>query len=647
MVLAAWVTLGVPLLPVGLPGVMRVAMAQPNAAPANASDLARIVADGTLPEAQRIAAAQALLSQCDATSPREGAIRLLAEPITPATASGVLLRAASKSGSLPVRLYPAMAERMARAQPSERSLLHGALAVFRTRDAARLILRDTEPGNDAVLASSAFAALARLSGRADLGADRAAWWAWMQRADAMTESQWRLMLAETQAARADALAAQLAGLTTQLSDVIRRLHLATPAEERPAFLGALLLDERAAIRDVGFELISRELSASGRVNGPVGTAAIDLLRHDDASVRARAAMLVRQISPPGAEEASATALLRETNAQAAHELLLAAARWPAPRLLPAVLGWLESRSGARDAASEAALAHHRAGFLTGEDEARAIEALRSLSDADMTPAGATLLIAAGDDADAARLARVLRGGQAALRQAVGESLLWDADFLDPIVQAAAEDPMLMDAASRAVLLHQPTSDGFARIAALRGPTPESTRTSLLRLARALPATDLLRAIEAHPDDSLREAMLGLLIADTRVMSESADPQRARAIALGTMMLAELRLSQGEAAQSLATLDAVPFVSTLEPTRAGALRCTALLSLGRLEDAASTVAPVEAWLRGLELARGRAHAARIAELIAQRFPNLTPEQRDRLAAERAMISTASSPLHDPP
>ncbi|NUQ67168.1 MAG: hypothetical protein HUU18_02655 [Phycisphaerales bacterium] len=60
-----------------------------------------------------------------------------------------------------------------------------------------------------------------------------------------------------------------------------------------------------------------------------------------------------------------------------------------------------------------------------------------------------------------------------------------------------------------------------------------------------------------------------------------------------------------------------------------------------------MAPVEAWLRGLELARGRAHAARIAELIAQRFPDLTPEQRDRLAAERAMISTASSPLHDPP
>lgn len=641
------ITLSALCLSCVLPAIVRGAAAQPVTGTINGPGLSQIVSDSTLPEAQRLQAAQMMLAQADALPVREAFLRLLAEPIAPSSASGVLLRAAGKAGSLPSRLYPAVAERMSRATHAEKPLLHGALAVFRTRDAARLILRDTENGHDATTTASAYAALVRLSGRNDIGGDRAAWWSWMQRADAMTESQWRLSLAEAQAARADALAAQLAGMTTQLSDMIRRLHLATSAEQRPAFLATLLLDERAALRDVGFELIARELSASGRVDGPVGAAAIDLLDHESPVVRTQAATLVRQLSPAGAEEACTRGLLRETDPLAAAELLLAAARWPSERLLTPVLGWLESRTGARVAAGEAALALFRAGALRGEDLARAIDALRILADADLTPAGVTLLISAGDDADATRLAGLLQGEVAVLRTAAAESLLWDAGYLDQIIDAAHQDPALMDAASRAVLLYQPTSEGFARIVAIRGPTPESTRTSLLRLARALPATDLLRAIQAQPDPALREELLGMLIAETRIMSEAEDPERARAIAQGALMLAEVRLAQGEAAQSLATLDAVPVVATLEPTLAASLRCSALLALGRMEDAATTVAPAEAWVRGLELARGRPHAARIAEMILQRFPALTPEQRERIAAERAMISTAAQPLTDPP
>lgn len=599
---------------------------------------AEVIADVTAPEADRVAAAATLIAQADRQGVREILARFIAEPLAPASGGTLVLRAIARAPAPSARLYPVLADRLGRATPAERPAILAALSSFRTRDAARLILAQTDTG-DAVVAGAAYAALERLSGRADLDDDRAAWWAWLERADAMSESQWRTALAEAHAARADELGARVAGLSSELRETLRRLFLATPAEQRSAFLAGLLLDDRAIIRDVGFELIARELSASGRVNGPVGEAVVRLLTHQEAPVRARAATLVRQLAPPGAEDPVATALLKERDPVAAAELLLAAARWGQPRVVEPVLAWAESSTPARDQAIEASLALWRAGVLQGDDLGRVLRVARSRSDGDLTPAAVALLCLAGEAGDRDRCAVLLRGEPGPLRQAAARSLVWDAPYLDGVLGAAAGDPSLFEVAARGALLHEPTDAMYLRVAALPAPTPEAGRTALLRLARALPATDLLRVVGATTDPTMQESLLELLTIDTRVMSEASAPANAAAIAEGAARLAMLHLARGEAAQALAVLDGAPFAAELRADDYRFIRCSALVALGRLREAAEAEGSCDAWLRGLEIARGTPHARAVADAIEARFGELSAEQRQRLTVERAaLVST---------
>src|SRR6185295_2164702 len=178
-----------------------------------------------------------------------------------------------------------------------------ALGSFRTRDAARLLGRYIGEDQPKTVSAAAMSALARLTARDDLGQDRPAWAAWLREIDGMSESQWRLQLIAALAARNDRLAAQRHDAIAQLTDSLRKLHLATKAEDRPAMLASMLEDGIPAVRDLGFELVARELSATGHLDGPVGIAALKLLKHSDAAVRSSAAVLVRQLAPPDAEQA--------------------------------------------------------------------------------------------------------------------------------------------------------------------------------------------------------------------------------------------------------------------------------------------------------------------------------------------------------
>jgi hypothetical protein len=538
----------------------------------------------------------------------------------------------------PVRLFPMVTQHLAAAgSPEEAARIIPALGAFRLRDTVRILGRYVGEGGPASVA--AMRCLARVSARDDIPMEPAAWLRYAGEVQQLTDAQWRSRLIAALAARERRLEEGRQTAVGQLVETLRRLHLATRPEDRPGLLGSLLLNDTPEVRQLGFELVRRELSAGVQLDGPVGGASLRLLEHVNPGVRADAAVLVRQLAPEGAAEAVGAALVKETDAAAAEDLLLAAARWPTVGLTDAVLRWVEAPTPAREAAFEAAWWMDRAGQLTPEGRTRLLGAVRALTAEEMTPASVSLMAAVGGDEDRERLAPLLRSDVPAIRQATGEALVWYGEFGEDVLDAAAYDRDLFDLASRAVLVNGPTAERVRRLLMLPLPSADVAQPAILRTANGLEAGELLTVAVDVEDLVLRRAMLGLLVSADRVMSEGKNPAKLAAIAEGAALLADLELSEGQAEAALATLDAAPFADELVAgDRIAGLRCAALLGIGQVEVAEGLKAPVEGWLRGLELAKDGPQAGRIVQEVEARFrSSMTPEQRAYVDGVKQMVA----------
>ncbi|MBS0197683.1 MAG: hypothetical protein JSR77_13090 [Planctomycetes bacterium] len=562
--------------------------------------------------------------------------RMIAAPLSSGAAASELVAAIGRASCPAPALYGVVAKRIAAAAPNELSALLGALASFRTRESAVLIYSYTNGGGAASVRAAAFAALGRLTGRDDLGENAERWADWMLGSQGWDQAKWSEALMNAQAARADRAAARREEAASDLIGALRRLHLATPVDKRAALLAELLRDSVPEVRELGFELVSRELANSGTLSPAVGEAALALLASPQPRVRAAAAVLVRQLAPQGAESAVQAALVKETDPSAASDLLLAAARWPATAVVPPTLAWLERDSPARAAAMEACMRLQSAGRFSNADREAVLTVLRRANPSELPASGCMLLIDIGDDEDRARVAPLMTTGTAAVRAAVADGLAWDPAFTDAVFDAAAKDADLFLPAARAATVHRPTSASFLRVATFPAVTEDTRRAGLMMLAGLLPATELLTAIKSvsgTPAAPLRDSLLDSLISENRVMSEGKAPENLRAIAQGVVLAARAALARGDAGAAYAAIDGAPFLSGVVPVEETAgLRCTALLALGKVEEAARAKAPLAAWMEGLALARGTPNEGRIADVIELQFASeITPAESAVLAA----------------
>lgn len=604
------------------------------AAPADLTTAWRILRDPAQSAAETNSAADAIIA--DASDPEtRGEIRATLAPPLSARGPGINLLASVSRASWPAPdLLPVLTERLAAAAPDEVPALLAAIASFRTQAAAAALFAYTNGGNPPASISAAYAGLSRLSGRDDIGSNRAAWAAWVERTSAMTPPQWDRELLRPQTSRADRQSIDRREAASRLTDALRSVHLKAPAEERSALLALWLGDRLAEVRDLGFEMASRELADTGRLDPVVGEAALRLMSSPEASVRASAAVLVLQLAPKGAEQAVLVALATETDPRAASAFLLAAARWPSAGVAPAVLNWIERDSPARANAWDACLALATVGDLTNLQRERVLGILRTTDAPTRWPAACSLLAELGNDQDRATIVPILTTGSPPVRLAAADALLWYPEFLDDIIAAAAANPDLYSAAARAALLHEPTAESFAKIAALPAVSPQIARTGLVLLAVGLPATDLLETILATTDPTLRSVLLPMLASENRVLSEGANPKNLRAIARGVIMLAQSDLVRGDAAGALAAIEGAPFLDEVFPDEAAPLKCAALVALGRIEEAEPINSPLASWLRGLELSRNSSHETSVAVAILNRFAeSLTPDQKTMLIAIR--------------
>jgi hypothetical protein len=672
-----------------------------------------VVRSSAAPEAARLAAAQQILDAAGGGggggggAAREQIERAIAGSLDLGSPGRIILQAMSREleTPLPSRMFAAVAERLARGgdamSAGERSALISALGSFRTRESGRMLVMWLDERQPAEVVRAASDALQRLSGQ-PLGEDRDAWRAWYRSVEPLSEAEWRQRLISGLAKRAERSTIDASLAETRLADLTRKLYLATPADDRPAFLADLLRSVVTAERNLGFELVSRELASrgGGALNGPVGATAVSLLKDPSAIVRGQAAMLVRQLGPQDAGPQVLQALKDEVDAGAACELLLAAGRWPARSAEAAVTRWLPVSAGdsapwtradeitpVHRAAIEAAWMFFRAGELSTPSVQVVLQQLRRDGVTRLTPAGVQLLVAGGDESDWNAVAALLKtteiaNGAASLRRAAAEALVWYPEYRDDILRGAQHDVGLFEIAAQALWLGEPTAADLRRLLALPRENDDAVRSAVRFTAARMNALDIweIAGEPARPgadkgtgkspdsssdnstdlkpdpalDSALKRSLLDELTRTNRVMSESRSPEKMEVIARAAVLVAEDRLKIGQPDQAMGVLlscgvsaarvDSNPPKWPGDPAwamRADSVAISALVGIGKAADVPATQGDREAWARGWAvLPEESLTRAFTANEMLKRFPE------GWNAEQRAALLAAANPPGNP-
>lgn len=624
--------------PTNLPRSSPVATSAPRTQRAE-PDLS-LLTDPTADAGARAAAARRLLASADASTRSAVASILTGDA---ADTRAIVIREIRGAAVAPAWLLPPLAE-AALAAGADQAAVIDAVGSIRTRDAVRLLLDHTDPALPQPVRDAAFASLARLTGRADLGTDAAAWRAWFEPIQWLPEAEWLRVLTEGLAQGLDRVTASRDRWAGRAVEAHRRLYVEeTRASERSAMLAALLRDETTSLRRLGVELAVREVANAKLLDASVQQALIDMLRAVQPDLRRSAAELVFATAPAeAAGPAISEALMVETEPSVAAALLRAVAAWPSPRVKPVVLRWITRPGPAQRPAIDAAAAMLEKGMMADADsEAAVLAALRSTDLSELPASGLRLLAMLGTETDRAAIASLLVSPTPSRRLRAAEALAAQSAFLPRILEAARTDGGLYLTYCRAAASASPTPESFLTAASLPAPNEEARRDGLLQIASRIDPRDLAAAAREIDDLRLRELLLTPLL---DVPLPAAPPGAAPAtpepsIVAGLILLARTRLELRQPAAALAALEPLSVVGeTIESSQLDGVRCVALLWLNRVDEALELSAPASAWLEGLERSVELPHALDIIEAMALKFPGGPPEpERSRLEALRARIA----------
>lgn len=498
-----------------------------------------------------------------------------------------------------------------------------ALGRYQSREAVRVVLDgllSRERASAPEVVAQAYSTLAKQTGMSEFGADEARWRQWWSRAQWLTEQEWRTQIGRAQAATAEQLRRQRSEALRQVVDLYRRLHAAATEQSRSELLVEMLGLAEPEVRRLGLELTTRALLNGKAIDDAVARAVAARLTDAETWARAEAASILERLNKPEYREAIREALRVERDAEAATALLRAARFEPDRVVVEAALDWLARGAPASEAAIGALLAANSTGALRDEElrlEAR--ERLERLYPHLLSANGLRLLIALDGGAEVVALLASEDPEQATV--AAVALVDWE-PAVEALVEAAKGNGALREHAARALMRHRLTSDGFAMAQELARPETQESWEFLLQFARALPDAALLRVASAEEDLARREQLLAHAV-EPEAMARVSDPSRVEVLVLAL----QTRLALGRAADALAALDETP--SEWFGPRLRALRVTALLCLGRIDDASAYTreamelgadgAMMRAWVDALSHSIDKPFASRIRERLIAEFP----------------------------
>ncbi len=605
-----------------------------------ASD-AQVVSDAAVEASLRGEAARRLL-MADNNGARQAVLDLL----KPSEGAGLtepqrlLLGEIARLSWAPSRLGKPLRNLLSGSTGDDRLAVVAAMASVRTPESANALIELVSQSQNSREREAVFAALIRMTGRADLGENPAAWRGWLSRVEFLDEASWQRTIAESLAARADQLARSenqvLDRLVREKRDRFRAIPL-DDAAARSNYIATLLADPAGAVRMLGVDLANDEL-ANARSPGPsVSEAALAMLSDPEARFRRLGADLLEKLAPEGVGGRVNDALIRETDPAAAAALLGAARRWPQGRVIPVVLRWLEDGPAARTAALSALVKLDREGLLTDEAHVRrAMQAIRGLQINEIGTAGVQLLARRGGEADLPWVTQLLEHQDLAIRLAAAAGLAERPECVDAVVAAAGKDASLFTAAATTLMRHRRTGAGLASLVSLPAPSPEARLERIKRMAAALPPETVCAVGCKTADSEAREAILSRLEGaawwwvDQRAWASAASsPVWLR----GLVELARTRLELGRPAEALEALGPVDSIA-MEPAVTAPVRTVAMIWLNRLDEAASLPVGAEVWVSALERIVDLPHAAAALARFDALYP--TPVLDDGLRTRVAWI-----------
>lgn len=513
---------------------------------------------------------------------------------------------------------------------------------FGSREAATRLLAllvDPEPG----VHQPARLALEELTGLGE-GWTLEEWTDWGEGAATWSDRAWSSAILARQAARTRTLADHHRHLADEVIALYRRLHVELDAAGRTVLLAELIGDDRPPVRDLGFELAGRDLSARTQLGPEVASAAADRLGHPDPATRARAATLVSRLVPPDAMLTLTRALQTEPSPQAAEPMLLGVARWPNEDAVAPTVRWLDRDDAPFGAVTTALWALAQSDLLNApETRERVVAALRQRDPVRGGEAALKLLVRLGTPADLALVAAMLTSPEDPVRNAAASALAESPLGTDVLVEAASADPRLFAPAARALTTHHASPDGLRRLTSLPAIDPAERDAAIAALAARLSPEQLAQGVSlAGLTPAMRETVLAPL----------ADPERQRTPGVidALLLLAEARIESGRPADATALLATID-PAALNETRArqhARLRLIAAVVAGDL-DGAATLTPqsLDDWMAAWRIIPpAEPLRPRVARAILERFPrDVTPEVRGELGQAEAREPTQPAPTLD--
>lgn len=464
------------------------------------------------------------------------------------------------------------------------------------------------------------------------------WKAWGTTSAEWSDRVWTSVIVSRQAARARTLTDRQRVLGDEIVALYRRLHVESDAAGRTVLLAELIRDERAPLRDLGFELAGRDLSARTQLGPEVAGAAAARLSHPDASTRARAATLVSRLVPPDAMVTLTRALKTETSPLAAEPLLLSIARWPNEEAVQPTIRWLERTDAPFGAVATALWALAQAELISDPVlRNRVVGTLRERDPARGGEPALKLLVRLGNQDDLARVAALLTAPEDPQRNAAAGALAETPAGAALLLETAASDPRLFMPASRAIIAHAAGPDALRQLAGLPAIDSAVRDAAIIDLGSKLRAEALGEAVRlAGLSAALRETILARL----------NDPERDRTPGVidGLFLLAETRIELRRAADALAVLSGIDpsLLGESQARQHARLSLIATIVSGNLQ-AADALSPhtLEDWTAAWRLLPGGSDLrSAVGTAILERFgPLVTDQLRLELGQQTPEPTTA--------
>lgn len=442
------------------------------------------------------------------------------------------------------------------------------------------------------------------------------WQAWGLTSAEWSDRVWTSAILSRQAARARALTERQRVLGDEVVALYRRLHVELDAPGRTVLLAELIRDERGSLRDLGFELAGRDLSARTQLGPEVATAATDRLAHTDATTRAKAATLISRLVPPDAMVTLTRAIKTETSPIAAEPLLLSIARWPNEEAVQPTVRWLERTDAPFGAVTTALWALAQAELLSDPVlRDRVVGTLRQRDPARGGEPALKLLVRLGTQDDLARVAALLTVPEDPQRNAAAAALGETPAGAALLIEAATTDPRLFAPASRAIITHNAGPDALRRLAGLPAIDTTIRDASIVELGAKLRAEDLAAAVGAAGlSASVRDAILTRLV--------DPDRERTPGVIDGLMMLAETRIELRRGVDALTVLRSVDpaLLGESQARQHARLRLIATVLSGDLQAAnALDATSFDDWIAAWRLLPDASELRpRLAQAIMERF-----------------------------